>query len=113
MPPVAAQTDAEQKVFKMHGLERKGGEHGREEEKYILSDVVVECECAHRLLDLKGLPTALAWNNILPRTCAQAEMCLALQRGLETACTPKHIAVRKWECWIAISPGWAATGAGR
>lgn len=34
----------------------------------------------------------------------------ASQRRLETACTPKHISGR--ECWIAISPGWAAAEAG-
>lgn len=41
VPPVAAQTDAEQKGFKIHGLERKGRQHRRKGEKYILSDVVV------------------------------------------------------------------------
>lgn len=40
MPPVAAQTDAEKKRFKIYGLERKDREHRREENKYILSDVV-------------------------------------------------------------------------
>lgn len=41
MPPVAAQTDAEQKGFKIHGLDREERKHRREEEKYILSDDVV------------------------------------------------------------------------
>lgn len=41
VPPVAAQTDTEQKGYKNHGPERKEREHRREEKQRTLSDDVV------------------------------------------------------------------------
>lgn len=69
MPPVAVQTDTEQKGYKNHRPPSKR-ENTREEKQYTLSGDVVQCKHAHRFLNLEELSTVLSWNTILPQICA-------------------------------------------
>lgn len=110
MAPLAVQRDTEQKGFKIRGLEKERVSTGERKRNIFYLMLLFTVNVHKDFWTPRDYPQC--WHGtkffcvpvLRPSDTAQ-------QRGLETAYTPKHVVIRMWKCWIAVSPGRATAEA--